>query len=282
MHLKTRWTYKLLLGATALLLGAASQAATENECGPNAERIVQSAYPQAHKADDGRYRLDHSIINLPNGTSLSGEPQAMVCRVWPAHPEKMLVAVPLMNEVNRDGYSNNGDLELLVLERDSLKVQQRLRLPRLMDDDAIRIEGIRFDTARYRLSTQDTAFGLNIYTEGDSRANPYEDTTLRLYHIEGEHLAPVLDNVVVAEQSGEWDTTCEGYFNKTKRTIAMATTRHHGLADMLVTETRQHSVSKGDSQNCQTQDEPARIRKFTLTYDGSTYNVPQALQRFGE
>ncbi|TKB30222.1 MAG: hypothetical protein E5W69_03880, partial [Mesorhizobium sp.] len=66
-----------------------------------------------------------------------------------------------------------GDIELLVIDRKSLRVRQRLLQPGLMTDDMIVIEKVEFDTGRYALAPDVTAFGLRIEMAHHSLTAPF-------------------------------------------------------------------------------------------------------------
>ncbi|TGQ51093.1 hypothetical protein EN854_34020, partial [Mesorhizobium sp. M4B.F.Ca.ET.211.01.1.1] len=100
------------------------------------------------------------------------------------------------------------DIELLVVDRNSKQVRQRLLQPGLITDDAIAIRKIEFDTGRYGLAPGVTAFGLRIEMANHSQANPFSETDLRLYAVAGDALRMVLDGLVVAGNGGEGDTNC--------------------------------------------------------------------------
>ncbi|MFK3781575.1 hypothetical protein [Agrobacterium sp. NPDC089420] len=265
----------------AALLGAGANAAAENECGANGESIIRQAYPAAEKTGDREFRIDGTTITLAEGSYVGSDPHAVVCRIWPAFPNRMLVTVPLISTQMEGG--NEGDMDLLVLDKDTLQPMQRLRLKDAMADDAVRIISVTFDTARYRLAPDKMAFGVRISTEGSSRANPFGDTTLRLYAINGEKLVPVLDNIVVSEGGGEWDTNCAGAFDNIERALSMDARSHKGVADILVTETAKSSVAKvTEKGECESINDQPVTRKIRLTYDGNAYVIPPDLRRSGE
>ena len=260
----------------ALLLGTPI-AHAEDACGNKAAAIVQQAYPEAKASTDG-FRVGDASITLPTADAPVDGPHALICRAWPAYPERLLVAVPLMTKIDDDG--NEGDLDLLVVDRNSLKVESRLRLPARMNDDAVRIGDIQFDTARYRLTPDQSAFGLRISLEGSSHPDPFGEVDLSLYMVDHDRLRPVLDGIVTRKNGGEWDTQCAGTFDETHRTLAMDTaTTHNGYADILVTEkSSSTTASVGKNGDCQQkiskQDQPA----YRLSYDGKTYPVPKAFK----
>ncbi|MGE8590090.1 MAG: hypothetical protein ACN6OD_11955, partial [Alcaligenes sp.] len=206
--------YSLLTGAltlAALLACGAAQAAS-GPC-PEAAGIVRAVYNNTDKPDaQGRIRLaeGHAIVTLSDADI--GAPFAVACKAWPADPDLLLVAVPLMQDTPDPENGHVGDLDVLVLDKQTLQVRQRRRLVGLMSDDAVRIAGLAFDTARYDVAADRRAFGIRIEREGASRANPFDETSLRLFTVHENELRLVLDGMIVNHSSGVWDTTCAGEF----------------------------------------------------------------------
>ncbi len=263
------------LMAAALLLGS-QIVHGEDACGGNATAIVQQAYPKAKVSPTG-FVVDGATITLPAPDDIGESTHPLICHAWPAHPEVLLVAVPLMTKLGDDG--NEGNLDLLVIDRKSLKVQSRLRLHGRMNDDAIRIADVQFDTPRYRLTPDQSAFGLRIDLEGSSRPDPFGETDLSLYVIDHNTLRPVLNGIVTNKNGGEWDTQCAGTFDETHRTLAMDTATHNGLADILVTEKSSiTTASPGKNGDCQQKVTKKDPQTYRLSYDGKTYPVPKALK----
>ena len=126
---------RLFISGVLLLSAQAANAASN--CDINA--IIQHAWPDARTTSQGTITQDNRVI-----TTHSDSPKSAICRIWPAHPELTLAAVPLMTQQYSD-YDNVGDLELLVLDSTTLDVKHRLRLPERMSDDAIRITGLTLD-----------------------------------------------------------------------------------------------------------------------------------------
>jgi hypothetical protein len=269
-----------LLITAAFLLSAEAAFAAEGGCGANAAAIIAQAYPTAEKTSETEFVADGATILVPDEEKGSGDGRHPVaCRVWPSYPERLLVAVPLITEESET--LTTGDLELLVLDASTLKVQQRLRLKERIVDDAIAIKSITFDTARYQLAPGQIAFGVRLTKEGASRVNPFEEVSLSLYAVGSGQLKPVLDGTVVIRSSGEWDGNCAGTFERTTRTLAMGKIGGNGYADIIVTEKTSSSTAavdkKGDCGERSRNDETALTR---LAYDGKRYLVPDALRPF--
>lgn len=269
---------RTLVALAGLACAVPVAAASENQCGVHAAEIVRKAYPTARPQLDNAFEVEGAALTIPAADGGTDDnPKTMMCRIWPARPELMLVAVPLMTRQADD--FNEGDLELLVVDASSFDVKQRFRREGLMGDDAFRITSLSFDTARYRLAPGKLAFGLRLTRYGSSRPNPFGETALWLFSIDDGHLRPVLDNILVLENGGEWDTNCAGEFEAIERTLAMSPSKGDAMADILITETVTTSVNTVDSKGeCQRVDK-TKTQKRRLRYKGSAYVVPQGLGR---
>ena len=249
--------------------------AGETDCGTNGASIVRSAYPSAKQTATGVFEFDGASIRVP-GEADDG-PHTMLCRRWPARPGLTLVAVPLMTDRSADG--NEGDIELLVVDSANFAIRQRSRLPGLMSDDAFYISNIAFDTARYHLAPGETAFGLRLSRQGSSRPNPFGETALWLFATGDHGLRPVLDNIVVAKNQGEWDTNCAGEFHETKRTLAMKPSAGSAYADIVVTERNRTIISSLSNDGTCASKEETSTSEYRLAYDATAYRLPDDLKR---
>jgi len=256
-----------------------AHAKDENECGTRAQQIIQQAYPQAQTTHENTFLVDGATTMLPTSKYLYDNPQAMVCKQWPSDPGKLLVAVPLIRKSDPDGYFHEGDLDILVLDNNTLRVLQRLRAKNLMSDDAISITNVQFDTARYHLAPGKTAFGVRIDTKGASSVNPYDASTLRLYAIEKEKLIPILDNIVVSQSNGEWNGRCEGEFRDITRVLSMTPDTRHDWAAITVKETTtSYTTDVTPDGSCEESKSKKGTSKTTLTRNGDMYPVPPQMK----
>lgn len=186
------------------------------------------------------------------------------------------MAVPLIAHVGVA--STLGDLDVLVVDEATGKTRHRLRIPHAMDDDAVRISGISFDTAAYRLAPDRLAFGVRREWAGSSRPNPFMETTLSLYEPRGAALSPVLDNLIVRRSQAEWDLSCAGEAIMTERILRMIPGRNG--QDISVLERITHSTSDDSkSGECSTTDQADAPRTIHLSFDGERYDVPRLIQR---
>jgi hypothetical protein len=273
---------RLMMRCLFLGLGFAGTSpawASTGDCGDTAS-LLQHAYPAALKSGDGKSMTVgvHSIsLALPDSDTF-----AVVCKQWPAHGDLLLVAVPLMDTEQSSDDGHVGDIELLVLDRKTLQVRQRLLQPGLMTDDAIAIRGVALDTGRYGLAPGVTAFGLRIDMANHSQPNPFSETDLRLYAPSGDALRLVLEGMVVGGNGGEGDTNCAGSFHTSQASLTMGGAIHHGYRDIVV-------VARTDTDNplpdtdgeCQSHPGKSVSETYRLRYDGKRYPVPAALEALG-
>lgn len=257
--------------------GLSPAQAAAGDCG-DAAALVQQAYPKARKSADGASFTLEPHTSIAQTLRDGDTPFGLVCKVWPAHDELLLVAVPLLDSSQSNDDRHVGDIELLVVDRNSLQVRQRLLQPDLMTDDAIAIREIEFDTGHYGLAPNVTAFGLRVEMANHSQPNPFSETDLRLYAVDGNGLRVVLAGMIVAGSGGEGDTSCAGSFHSTQVTLTMGRAIHHGYHDI-------HVVERSDTDNpfpdangeCQSHPGKSTGHTYRLRYDGNRYPVPAAL-----
>lgn len=265
------------LALAAWLVPGAAQAARD-AC-PQAAAIVHLAYPEAPAPDgEGNLRLGRDNIVIRIADADYGEPFAVTCKTWPAQPGLLLAAIPLMQDTPNQDDGHTGDLRLLVLDSSSLKIRHDIRLEGLMSDDAVRLTNVAFDTARYDLAPGRRAFGLRISRVGASRANPFDETSLRLFDIGPKGLAMVLDGLTASRSGGEWDTNCAGRFNSRAVTLSMADTVTQGYRDIVTSESYESSRAAVVRGDCEEKVVDKGKTPRTLKFDGQRYPIPQPLR----
>ncbi|KRB10941.1 hypothetical protein ASD86_00340 [Lysobacter sp. Root690] len=270
-----RTALSALLICTSLFSTAAIAA---EDCQTRIPALLQAAYPNAtSETGDGS-----ELLRLSGTPTRWINPDEVVCKVWPASPDKTLLAVKLQHAIDADQAVDEADLDLVVADSARDRIVQRHRQDGLLSSDAIRVSSFAFDTARYRLDDKTTAFGLRIHRSGSSRANPYGDETLRLYVIDGSGLRPVLRNLVMMRNQGEWDTRCAGEFTDTRRTISVDAKRDNGYAGLLLNTVASTSRSVAKGEDCDEVDGGTEKSSVRLRYDGREYVVPKDLRGFDD
>ena len=209
-----------------------------------------------------------------DGTSMSR------CNVWPAFPSQ---AISVKSTYLADSGGDDAgvfDLDLSIVNASTYNPIATYRKPGAYNSDAVRLDDLRIDTARYRLAPQVRAFGLRSMFAHSSHAIPYEKTDLALYVREGNELRPVLEGLVVAKNNGEFINDCEGYTKTIRRTVEIGPSSHHGLADLIVTTSGSKMKNTQSGKECLSKTTHLKQKQITLTYDGQQYIVPEDLRGY--
>ncbi|MGA5586317.1 hypothetical protein ACPCHW_08590 [Pseudomonas siliginis] len=215
--------------------------------------------------------------------AVSGEADFSLCKDWPAYPSLTITALSTFVPdpvYGHDGSVGSYDLDLAVITAGSPKPLATYHQPSVFLSDAIALENLELDTARYKLTPDLRAFGVRAHFKGSSRVNPLDETLLSLYVKEGDKLRPVLDRLVVYSFSGEWDGNCAGERSETVRTLEMGKTSSHGYADIIVRSVTMGLVGEGPPDTCESKTTHEKPVLTTLRYDGQQYFVPENLRGY--
>ena len=208
------------------------------------------------------------------------------CKPWPAFPGRSIVVLPVPRETSSTG-ARIFDLELLLIQRpDNGNTERdmvigRIVQPEALDEDkATAIQDIRIDTSRYVLASDTRAFGVRVRYRGTAPGSSAASETIRLYVHHGSKLRQVLQEVELDRDSGEWDSTCSGRFEKLRTMLSIGKSASNGYADLQLARTLvQSHAQPQEDQGCTEKAAPARFNTVTLRYDGERYRVPKLLQQ---
>ncbi len=246
-----------------LLLGLAAAGAGHAACESGlAERMHAKLYPNR--------ALDERLA---------------ACKLWPAFPGRSIVVLPIPHEADRKG-ARVFDLELLLIQRpdngntERDTVVARILQPEALDEDsAARIQDIEIDTSRYLLAPDTRAFGLRVRYRSVAPGSSVAVETLRLYVQHGSKLRQVLQEIELDHDTGEWDQSCNGHFEKLRTMLTVARSASNGWRDLQLARTRTPSHAQlQDDLSCTEKTLPSRFDTVTLRYDGERYRVPRALR----
>lgn len=209
-----------------------------------------------------------------NGQSMSR------CKAWPAFNNQ---AISLKSTYVPDSGSDDAgvfDLDLAIIDSSNWKTLATYTKPGAYNSDAIALDNLVIDTARYRLASDVRAFGLRSKFLHSSHAIPYEKTDLALFVREGNKLRPVLEGLVVYKDNGEWMDDCVGESTKVRRTVEMASTSHNGFADLIVTSNASKLTTFKSGKECLSKTTDLKKTQITLSYDGTQYLIPEDLRGY--
>lgn len=182
------------------------------------------------------------------------------------------------------------DVEVLVVQRpdngntERDRVVARLLMPELLVEDArLRVQELHLDTGRYRLADGHPAFGLRVLYRGQDEARPYFVETLRLFVADRQSIRPVMDELVLRRDSGEWDLSCRGRFEelRTQLTVQALPARPPAgaWADLLAHRSVVvRTQAPDEAGNCQEHASPPRYSTVTLKAHDGRYAIPASLR----
>ncbi|WP_415763415.1 hypothetical protein [Pseudomonas sp. CP4] len=202
------------------------------------------------------------------------------CKVWPAVQNQAIAVKSTYLADADDEDVGVFDLDLAIVNASNAKPIATYRKPGAYNSDAVRFDDLRIDTARYRLAEDVRAFGLRSKFVHSSHAIPYEKTDLALYVREGNQLRPVLEGLVVYKNNGEFSGDCEGYLKQVRRTVEIAESSHHGLADLIVTSRGSKMKNTQSGKECLSKTTHLKTTQVSLIYDGQQYVVPENLRGY--
>jgi hypothetical protein len=214
---------------------------------------------------------------LPDRPGYTRDTTGSVCRRWPARPELTLLATPVWRD-GGDHDAREGDVDILVIDSDTLAPRAWTVLPGALDSDAIFFDGMQLDTARYQLAPGTLAFGLRVQRRNGSGPNPFSEEQLQLLAMQAGTLRALGPPMVLRRFQAEWDTRCAGESTEVSRTVAVGPKGKHGMADLVLRERRVTTRSWMDGEECRDQDTPVEGERHVLRYDGRQYVVPEPLR----
>ncbi|VVD64448.1 hypothetical protein [Pandoraea fibrosis] len=223
---------------------------------------------------DCRDRLEAWTKTLHPGRTLDTDLAS--CKVWPANPAITLAALPLPQPGGTDD-DKVYDVDVLVTDSQTGKVVAHRFEPSALISDAVRLRSISLDTAPWRLTPQVLAFGVRADFEGSSRVNPFSQSSLSLYVIDGATLRKIVDKLATQAGGGEWDGNCAGRFSDTSRAVAVGPAGKDGFAKLVVSEKTVTTTNKPTRNDCASKESTLKRPSVTLEYDGTRYPVPKTL-----
>ncbi|WP_083253522.1 hypothetical protein [Pandoraea sp. ISTKB] len=198
------------------------------------------------------------------------------CKVWPANPAQTLAVLPMPQPGSTDD-DKVYDVEVIVADSQSGKIVAHRFEKAAITSDAVMLRGIALDTAPWRLTPQVLAFGVRTTFEGSSRVNPFSQTALSLYVVDGTKLRKVVDNLATQSSGGEWDGNCAGSFDDTSRAVSVGPAGKDGYARLIVSQKTTTTTNKPTRNDCASKESTSKGANVTLEYDGARYVVPKAL-----
>lgn len=204
------------------------------------------------------------------------------CRLRPENPKQAILALTYTRGDQLSGNASADDaagydLDVVIVRTDNGSIVARNMQGGHIDSDAIRFEGISIDTANYALAPGQRAFGIRVDHAAHCYHCNYGQTDLTLFLQHGKRLDAILDTIT-HDSRGEWGTSdCDNLPTGRIRTIKIASSTSHGLADLLLTTTTNTEADTDDAAAaCQAKPETTAASTDTIkvSFNGRSYLLP--------
>lgn len=198
--------------------------------------------------------------------------ELVISKSFPNNPNKTIIVIPEIVDEGEMYFELNS--HILIIDSKSGNIKSYFFESSKTNNwisDAIQLTEITIDTAPYKVSKNERAFGIRLHFIGSSRPNPYENETISLFVQSKNKLKKILNNYEILYNGGEWDTDCEGEFVDERKVLIISNNKTNGLFDILVknkiTETTNY-INENDE--CSSIDN-IRSLKTILKFDGKKY-----------
>jgi uncharacterized protein len=196
--------------------------------------------------------------------------------IWPGDRGRSIAAFAsqdsTQNSASPEAQADEDILvDIYVVDTASGNVLQRVtdKLPSV----GITIRGLRFDTKDYTALLHAPSFGLlTAYTNASGCDDNY-GTSIRVYSLIGQAIAPVIPEVVTESGRSTCHLDCSGH--EAYRTLRLDTATKTTFADVTVVEDTEMQSSSDTPGECVAN---GSQKEYSLHFDGSRYAIPHQLQ----
>jgi hypothetical protein len=170
---------------------------------------------------------------------------------------------------NREDYEHlTYDCHVVMYNASDKKITNKYTIISL-ESDAIRLSGVNFDFAPYKVKSDGTrAFGLRIKYSGPSRVNQYEEEKLTLFIPEKDKLTPILNNYTSYLYTGEWDTNCAGEFNEKSAFFILQSEQTNGFFGIQVNFKNVKTINTPVGDDCDSKEIASKSTEFLVFKNG--------------
>ena len=198
--------------------------------------------------------------------------ELVVSTIIPNNPNETIIVIPEIVDEGEMYFELNS--HILIIDSKSGNIKSHFFESSKTNNwisDAIQLTEITIDTAPYKVSKNERAFGIRLHFIGSSRPNPYENETISLFVQSKNKLKKVLNNYEILYNGGEWDTDCEGKFVDERKVLIISNNKTNGFFDIFVknkiTETTNYINENGECNSI----DKVKTKKTSLKFNGYEY-----------
>lgn len=139
--------------------------------------------------------------------------------------------------------------------------------------DAISPRTVDIDTAAFKVTNEDLAFGLRIKQQNSSSVNPFSEEMLNLYLSNGTVIRNILAGLVTSGFSNEGGEQCTFERDNNTAVISILKTESNKFHDLKVRQEITSRVSRISRGSCVEIVNKKTIRSYTLNFNKKIRNT---------
>lgn len=201
------------------------------------------------------------------------------CKQLPNAPGTAVIAAfHLTTPATDDPSADDGDYDLHLILTDSQgRIQAQVREKNAAQSDAVRLDDVGIDTARYILAPNVRAFGVSTTNAAHCYQCVFSETKLSLFVPSGKSLNKVWSGL--ASSSGgddsRTDEGCTSPVKEMRKLFSMGVSTNAGYADLMITTVTSFTPGfnpDNENQVC-AKGAPTQRSTETWVYDGAQYKL---------
>ncbi|MBD9483280.1 hypothetical protein IB229_09870 [Pseudomonas sp. PDM14] len=201
------------------------------------------------------------------------------CKIWPSQNGKSVLLQPY-GHTKKIGESEENYLgmAIAIVNSKTGAIESLVNETKIVTIDAIEPKSLSIDTATYRISPEEIAFGVRIFQQNQSRANPFQEEFINLYVPKNQKIEKVVSGLVTSTYNGEGDGFC-GFKGENKYSTIAISPKIKNKKNKLIVTIKTKEILAYDKQGaCIELNKYINSRKFTIQYNGKQYEIPTELK----
>lgn len=201
-----------------------------------------------------------------------------VCKGWSQKTGLRVVVRPYAYKQTDGDDERYLGMAVAVIDEKNGVIRGKVEEKKMMVVDAIEPSEISIDTANYLVSHGEVAFGIRTTRRNQSSVAPFSEESMNMYLLETGNLRKIADALLVASYNGEGGGGCS--FSGTQRlgTISVSINQSNGYFDLIEKMKTSSIQFSGTAERCEKSETKVSTRSYILKYDGSAYQIPEALR----
>lgn len=221
--------------------------------------------------------MDEVLVNGYLSFDVSG--LGPLCKRWSSQPGNSIVVAPYAYTV-RSGKVEETYLAavIAVIKTSSGRVESLVNDKRIARIDAIYPTSVSVDTAKYRVSSEEVAFGVRFSQKAMSGVIQFEEQFVNLYVRSGADITSIARGIKTSSYNVESNGDCIREGTGVESILSIMNSVTNQKNDIEVTMKRKMISSEMMGGECVGGDSPDRVSRKVIRFNGLNYYVPKVVR----